>query len=801
MRLAVARSHRADIALVFLLALLPGLFFWRLITPNPADRLAITSGDFTDQYFPLRAFTAQEWVRGQVPLWNPYLHGGQPALADIQSGALYLPHVFEALLLGWGGPLLGRPVGFPLWALELQVLAHFSLAAVGTYLFARHVARQNGVGRRRASFGGVVAALVFTYGGYLTGFPVQQLTILEASAWLPWVLWGLSTALGREHNAGRGAAAAWSALAFALAILAGHPQTVLYIFYLSLGYTGLHLWLAWRSRPAGFSAYRLLLSLAGRWAGITLLGSLVAAAQLLPTLEFISYSLRANLAYGEVAAGLPLHEFISILYPGFLGGSPGYVGIVSLILIGLALVLARPRPQVVFWAGAGLLSLLLAFGGGTFLYSVFYLLVPGFDAVRQQERSLLIYSFSAAMLAGLGALAVAGPLNPEARAAYRRFERRLRHVLAVALGLAVLLLYGSTAAAARGDEINLFFGVLWHHFLGLLLAGGVLLWLAGRPRRWLTHPWAMGLLAAWLAFNLFTVNWRFNLEKPGAATPFVPDGLTQFLQARLPSPPDPNRAAAEPARIASGGLLPGGHSAAAVYHLEDLTGNTPLQLARIARFAEVMPAWRFWQLMNVRYVVDRRDIGDPGLKLVFDGGERKVFEVNDPFPRAWLVSKVEVLEDDEAAAARLAADEFDLRQAAVVPAPLPQPLAEAASGAVTLSRVGPADLAVTVDAVGPHLLVISQVYYPGWLAMIDGQPAPVWRVNVVQQGVVVPAGRHTVKIIYRPSSFWWGCLLSILGLLVCVLLWIGPGRLKRLLARAGYARQKALPTAERLADL
>src|SRR5688572_5478013 len=44
--------HWPDIALVIILALLPCLFFWRLITPNPADRMVITAGDFTEQYFP-----------------------------------------------------------------------------------------------------------------------------------------------------------------------------------------------------------------------------------------------------------------------------------------------------------------------------------------------------------------------------------------------------------------------------------------------------------------------------------------------------------------------------------------------------------------------------------------------------------------------------------------------------------------------------------------------------------------------------------------------------------------------------
>ena len=278
-----------DTVLIVILALLPLLFFWRLITPNPADRMHIAAGDFTEQYFPLRAFAAQEWVSGRIPLWNPYLHGGQPALADIQSGALYPPHVLESLILGWGGPLFGLEIGFPLWALELQVIVHFSLAAVGTYLFARHLGLQTGASLRRARFAGVIASLVFTYGGYLTGFPVQQMTILEVSAWLPWVLWGLSDASqqatrdaveqgrGERHASSSSIVRsfwpiAWAAFAFAMAILAGHPQTVLYIFYLTLAYSILLAFQIWRQiysmlpkeyrsrRPCGFGPW-----LAGWW--------------------------------------------------------------------------------------------------------------------------------------------------------------------------------------------------------------------------------------------------------------------------------------------------------------------------------------------------------------------------------------------------------------------------------------------------------------------------------------------------------------------------------------------------------
>jgi hypothetical protein len=508
-------------------------------------------------------------------------------------------------------------------------------------------------------------------------------------------------------------------------------------------------------------------------------------------LEFISYSLRADLSYSAVSAGLPLTELIAVLYPGFLGGSPQYVGIVALVLIGLALTLgwakfkepwrqktpdeftpspSRPVihiPSLCFWGGAGLVSLLLAFGGHLFVYPLFYLLAPGFDQVRQQERAFLIYSFSAAMLAGYGAAAWFSPWPKLSRQTYRLFERRLRFIGGAAIGLTVFYIYGSTMATARGDEVNLFFGVLWHHLFGLIILGGMWLLLILRPYGRFRRGWGMILMATWLTFNLFTVNWRFNLEKPANGEPFAPNGVTQFLQTHL---------AGSGTRIASGGFLPGGHSAASVYQLQDLTGNSPLQLALVNRFIQEMPSWRLWQLMNVRYVVDQRDIGDAGLRPIFEAGDLKLFEMADPFERAWFVSQVEVVSGSSQSIERLAADDFDISRTAIVVGPFDALLSDASASTATLVHFEPTRLELEVNATGNHLLVVSQTYYPGWRVEIDERPASLLRVNLIQQGVIVPPGEHVIQITFWPDSFVSGAIVSIiaLGLSLLVLLWPKP---------------------------
>jgi hypothetical protein len=766
------KRYWPDAAIIIILALLPALFFWRLIAPNPADRMSIPAGDFTEQYYPLRAYAAQGITAAQIPFWNPSQYGGQPALADIQSGALYPPQIVEAVLLHWLG------LGFPVWALELQAIAHFSWAAIGAYLLGKRLARRSGVVGGKTRFAGTVLSLVFTYSGYLTGFPVQQLTILEVSAWAPWVLLaldGMAAGNSEPGNRNWGLIAGRSALAgmvLGLSLLPGHPQTALYVVYLAVAYYFFRVLLQFyangRPRMADGhfrSVVRYLLPATGYLLLALAFGFALAAAQLLPTLEFIAHSPRADLNYEAVSFGLPIHELVSLVYPGYFGGSPAYVGILPMILVGLALVLGRPRGEVAFWGVAGLLALLLALGDNTFLYPLFYLVAPGFDAVRHQERAFLVYALSAAVLSGYGALVLVRPLDRARRVRLYGFERGLRVVSGVALALTALFLYGWRASA----HADLFGGVLRHHVFGLVLLGGSLILLALRPTRIPRRPWGMALIAGWIAFNLFSINWRFNLEQPEPARDYSPTPLTEFLRAGT-------NAAPEPIRIASAGLLPGGPGAASVYGLQDITGNTPLNLASFEAFEANVPEWRRWQLLNVHYVLSERDLDGAGLTRVFPSGDPaegqvRAYAVGDPFPRAWVVHTVEVIPDEGEALARLSSDEFDLRRAAVV--------AEAEAPDMSLSRTAdtstaqvtafaPNQITVEVDAADEGLLILSEVYYPGWRASLDNVPARLIRADAVLRGVSVPEGHHTVHVWYASPAVRLGLAISGLALVLGV---------------------------------
>ena len=152
------------------------LFFWRLFTPLTADRVQLASGDFTLQFLAFRRFGLGELQQGRWPLWMPCVDSGYPYFADPQAASFYPP-----ALINYAGHLIGGVSEFSLEALQLEAALHILLAAVLAYLFLR--------GEVRSRVAALIGSLVFAFGGYLTGYPLLQLAILESAAWLPLALW------------------------------------------------------------------------------------------------------------------------------------------------------------------------------------------------------------------------------------------------------------------------------------------------------------------------------------------------------------------------------------------------------------------------------------------------------------------------------------------------------------------------------------------------------------------------------------------------------------------------------------
>lgn len=163
-------------------------------------------------------------------------------------------------------------------------------------------------------------------------------------------------------------------------------------------------------------------------------------------------------------------------------------------------------------------------------------------------------------------------------------------------------------------------------------------------------------------------------------------------------------------------------------------------------------------------------------------GDVKIYENLDALPRAYVAHRLKNLPSPEEAVSVMQQPQFEARTEVVSVSPHGQ-----ASESIIRGEASPQDRAsivsysperveIAVNLHSPGWLVLTDTYYPGWQATVDGQPAEILPVNILFRAVEVPQGEHTVVFEFKPDSVWWGTVVTvtaiagvILGLLI---LWL-----------------------------
>jgi hypothetical protein len=409
------RRITTDLAALAALAALTLIFFWQIALTNRV----LAGLDVFAYFYPYRDFASEAMRAWRLPLWNPYLFMGAPLLANSQVAVLYPLH--------WPLLWLSTPK-----QVAWSIVMHVWLAGAGTYLFARAAVKL----RPLAAF---VAALIFALGGFL-GAQVEHMNQLNASAWLPWLLLCVEGAMARSRW--RWLAILGGGAVAALALLAGHTQAAYIVLF------GAGLYALLRGWPE-FRARKLWLGLrgVGALALMALMGLLMAAGQLLPTLELSGLSVRSGgLPYNEAASfslkpGLVFKAFLPpLLWEPPFSEYVAYVGVIGLALaaVGAWAVLRRKRSGGALLVLA-LIGVFLAFGAYNPVYWVLYKLVPGFALFRVPARWLLLYTFGAAILAGIGLEMLPSPFRAPASEPPGKWEAWARRAWKPALAFLLVL--------------------------------------------------------------------------------------------------------------------------------------------------------------------------------------------------------------------------------------------------------------------------------------------------------------------------------------------------------------------------
>jgi hypothetical protein len=714
-------------------------------------------GDFTHHFLPFSLFQQSEWLAGRfLPVWNPYTYSGHPFLADVQAAVFYpLGNLLLLITLPFSSP------GERLYFLQLEAVIHIALAGFFTFLLVRDL-----TGSPRS---GLLAGVLFAFSGYLTGYPPLQLAILRTAIWLPLILWLLWRAF----------AAPWrwrfwicAVLAYATALLAGHPQTFLHLSYtvaMWIGFLFFREGVGWRGREEARGEWWARV---GGVAAFCLLPFALTAAQWLPSLEFTRYSVRASVDYDFVSGGFPLRDTWQMIFPELLTHfSPLYIGVVGLILALMSVAgsqrwvegnlfpLSALCSPISFFAVLTVFSLLISYGDNGFLYRILYYFAPGWNLFRGQERIAFLVVFGLSVLAGIG-MAKLPTLSLRRR---RIFACLGAGIILASAGIIFVVLHRQGQTALADTELA---GLI---LLSLFLGGAVatLLWIPGWDRR------RSSLLIAIAFANLLWANFDTNLAPFGPARKTILAPEMEALQmAVLAEPGLPGRVYNEFRIYEDYGMRLG---------VDDVWGSSPLRSARYAALFDHFPLDRMWRLTGVQHLLTwRRELFTPG-ELLADFPQSAdttyLHRLSNPQPRAWLVSSVRIA-DDATALDLLADSSFDLNATALISpdesdfaAGAEVQIAAPGKASVDVARPIPNQLRVEVESDHGGLLVVSEVWLPGWRiknAHCADRPctlgdAPL-RANLTLLGIFLPAGPATFELVYWPDSLRLGLAITLFTL-------------------------------------
>ncbi len=157
--------------------------------------------------------------------------------------------------------------------------------------------------------------------------------------------------------------------------------------------------------------------------------------------------------------------------------------------------------------------------------------------------------------------------------------------------------------------------------------------------------------------------------------------------------------------------------------------------------------------------------GDGAVELIHSG-DVKIYEFTGAMPRAYLACDPLIVEDEQAAWDALATD--PARAVIVAPGAGPAPACDP-DGDVSFTRYEAEYLSMAVSSGrdGAYL-VVSDSFYPGWEAAIDGAPAPILRANGIFRAVFVPPGDHEVTMRYHSRGFTTGLIIAGIALVSLV---------------------------------
>lgn len=731
-----------------MIALLVIFFFADVLLTN----LTFCYRDFSRYFYPLYQYGVLCLKQGIIPFWNPHIYCGMPFLALIQLAIFYPLSIIFYL--------------FPfMFSLKLFIITHYFLGGVFIYLLMRHWEVDIS--------SALISSISYTFSGYMLSC-LDLINTLISAIWLPLIFLLYSKAVKRRSFL----FTIFTGIVLGVQLLGGDPV----VFYITL--MVLFLFTCLHFSFKGFFRYLLAIIIS---IGLTLF-------QTLPFFELNLLSVRTKGVSFEEATSWSLskYELLNLICPFFTNANnllqqqffeslaPGILPL-FLTFIAIFFIPLKNRKLIIFLTVVLLCFLTLSLGKNLWVYKFFYEHLPLFNMFRYPVKFFCLVNFSISILAGFGFKYLLD--NP----------RLKRYFLLIALSLMLVCIF----CMFSGEEKFFLFKIvdkplhnyIYSPLIGIFLLVGISFLIYVHNKRIKAQTFSFAITAL-VFLNLIIFGSEVNpvisqnlyrsipitaqfINSENNFSRFLVNATTEKRYRSIVIKPF-----VATFRDLQSVLAP---NTALYYFLFDAYGYEAIPVRDYERFIyyvkneDLSKTLKLMAMINVRYIISEEPILVKGLKLKlkFKDGERiiRIYELLNVLPRAYLVSKVRVVNDRKNVFKALRSFSFNPRKEVILEEEvLLKNKAQSTKNKDYIKIIDYQPNKITLDVFSPcdSILFLSETYYPGWKAYLDGKETKIYRANYIFRAIKFPAGSHKVEFIYFPLTFKVGVLGSLVSLIFLV---------------------------------
>jgi len=676
--------------------------------------------DIATQIYPWKKFTIDAYKLGQIPLWNPYNFSGNPHLANFQSAVLspfnILFFIFS-FVDAWSILILLQPL----------------LAGIFMYLMLRSFAR--------SKLSSAIGSITFMFCGFMVVWMAYG-TLSFAIAYLPLAIYACQKYLQTNNKL----FLALLGISIPLSFFSGHFQISLYFLLTVMAFISFKY----------FQKKRSILLF-----GSVLAGFVLILPQLLPSLQLYESAVRSTTFIKSET--IPFHYLATIFAPDYFGNPvtrndwfghysewASFIGIVPFILGFFALI--KKNKEAIFFFILGLSALILAIDSP--ISPIIVSLKIPVISTSSLSRVIVLFSFAAATLSAFGADNFFELVKKKSlKNTYKIFSISLLTILFfVIIPFFINVSQDKVSIAIKSLRIPL--------VLIAVLIGAIIVDSRIKKTNLLAF---IILLLVCLQSVLFAYKWM----------PFDPKNLV-FPQLPVIDAIKKN--------IGYGRMFGNyGAEISSYYEIPSIEGYDPLFIQRYGEFIQSANFGHFEEAQRSVVKISRRGeqmnraldllgvnlifhpIADTNqnwafpvwedqkrFTKVFEDNKFQIFKNNTAMNRAALFYDFEIIKNNKEIIKRFYAPNFDFRNKLILEEDPGIKISKGSSES-QIQSYSPNKVVVKVRSSAPALLFLSDNYYPGWKAKVNGKETKIFRADYTFRAVVVPEGESAVLFSFEPG--------------------------------------------------